>query len=68
MKNFLKVLRISIIITIIISILNIFVFGDGDYTLEGIVETIIICFIFSFQGFLYLAPVAGFGKLLDPSP
>ena len=48
MKNFLKVLRISIIITVIISILNIFVFGDGDYSLENIVETTVICFIFSF--------------------
>ncbi len=48
MKNFIKVLRFSIVITIVISILNIFVFGDGDYSFENIVETIIICFVFSF--------------------
>jgi len=37
-----------LIITIGIAILNIFVFGDGDYSLESMTQTLLISFIFSF--------------------
>lgn len=48
MKSFLKVLRISVLITIFVSILYIFVWGDGDYSMEGIIQKVTIAFIFSF--------------------
>ncbi|RNC90314.1 MAG: histidine kinase [Allomuricauda sp.] len=48
MKSFLKVLKISLFITIFVAILSIFVFGDGDYSMESIVSNVIIAFIFSF--------------------
>lgn len=48
MKSFLKVLKISIVITIFVAILSVFFFGDGDYALESITRTIVISFIFSF--------------------
>ncbi len=48
MWNFFKVLKISLIITVFVAILSIFIFGDGDYSLESIVRNTIIAFIFSF--------------------
>ena len=48
MKSFIKVVRISLVITIFVSILSIFVFGDGDYSYESIMRNIVIAFIFSF--------------------
>lgn len=48
MKSFLKVLKISLLITVIVAILNLFVFDSGDYSLSNILEQTIIAFIFSF--------------------
>ncbi len=48
MKGFLKILRLSIIITVIVAVLSIVVFGDGIYTLEYITQQVVISFIFSF--------------------
>jgi len=48
MKRFLKVIKISLLITIFVAILSIFVFGDGDYSFDSITRNIIISFIFSF--------------------
>lgn len=48
MKNFLKVLRFSLIITVFVAILSIFVFGDGDYSWENMVRQTVHAFIFSF--------------------
>jgi len=47
MKGFQKVLRFSIIITVFVAILSIFVFGNGDYSLDNITQQFIISFIFS---------------------
>lgn len=48
MKSFLKVLGLSLIITVFIAILSIFVFGNGDYSLEYITQQVVISFVFSF--------------------
>ncbi|KQC28723.1 2TM domain-containing protein [Flagellimonas eckloniae] len=48
MKNFLKVIKVSLLITIFVAILSIFIFGDGDYSYDSITRDIIISFIFSF--------------------
>ncbi len=48
MKGFLKVLRLSLIITVIVAVLSIFVFGDGIYTWEHITQQVVISAIFSF--------------------
>ncbi|MEO9511498.1 MAG: 2TM domain-containing protein [Flavobacteriaceae bacterium] len=48
MQNFLKVLKVSILITVLVAVLSIFVFGDGDYSYESITRDIVISFIFSF--------------------
>ncbi len=47
MKNFIKVLKVSLIITVFISLMNIFIFNDGDYSIENAIRQIIISFIFS---------------------
>lgn len=48
MNSFLKVIKISLLITIFVAILSIFVFGNGDYSFDSITREIIISFIFSF--------------------
>nr|WP_299069283.1 2TM domain-containing protein [uncultured Allomuricauda sp.] len=48
MKNFLKVIKVSLLITVFVAILSIFIFGDGDYSYDSITRDIIISFIFSF--------------------
>ncbi|MCL6272933.1 2TM domain-containing protein [Muricauda sp. 2012CJ35-5] len=48
MQNFLKVLKVSLLITVVVAILSLFVFGDGDYSLENIIRSVVIGFIFSF--------------------
>ncbi|AKA33852.1 2TM domain-containing protein [Flagellimonas lutaonensis] len=48
MKNFLKVLKVSLVITIFISLMNLFIFNDGDFSLENVLTQIILSFIFSF--------------------
>ncbi|MEX0315027.1 MAG: 2TM domain-containing protein [Allomuricauda sp.] len=48
MQNFIKVVKVSLLITVLVAILSIFVFGDGDYSFESIKRDIIISFIFSF--------------------
>lgn len=48
MQNFIKVVKVSLWITVFVAILSIFVFGDGDYSFDSIVRDIIISFIFSF--------------------
>lgn len=48
MKSFLKVLGLSLIITVFIAILSIFVFGNGNFSLEYITQQIVISFVFSF--------------------
>lgn len=47
MKSFLKIIKVSFLITIFVAILSIFVFGDGDYSSENIVQEVMIAFIFS---------------------
>ena len=49
MRKFLRVLRFSLIITLVVAILSIFVFGDGDYSLDSIIRDTVISFIFSFS-------------------
>ncbi|NQZ45365.1 MAG: 2TM domain-containing protein [Flavobacteriaceae bacterium] len=48
MGNFIKVLKVSLLITIFVSVLSIFIYGDGDYSLEAITRNVVIAFIFSF--------------------
>ncbi len=48
MKNFLKVLGLSLMITVVVAILSIFIFGNGNFSLEYITQQIVISFIFSF--------------------
>lgn len=48
MDNFLKVLKVSFLITIIIALLSILFFGNEDYSLSNITQQTIIAFIFSF--------------------
>ncbi|MEN1785166.1 MAG: 2TM domain-containing protein [Bacteroidota bacterium] len=48
MSSFSRVLRFSLIITIFVIVMNLFIFDDGDLSFESITETIIISFIFSF--------------------
>ncbi len=48
MQNFIKVVKVSLLIAIFVAILSIFVFGDGDYSFESIKRDIIISLIFSF--------------------
>lgn len=48
MKNFLKVLKVALIITVFISLMNLFIFTDGDYSFNAVMRQIIISFIFSF--------------------
>ncbi|MGW9686702.1 2TM domain-containing protein [Flagellimonas sp. 2504JD1-5] len=48
MQNFIKVVKVSLLITIVVAILSIFVFGNGDYSFDKILRDIIISFIFSF--------------------
>ncbi|WP_420602202.1 2TM domain-containing protein [Flagellimonas sp.] len=48
MQNFIKVVKVSLLITVLVAILSIFVFGDGDYSFDSITRNIIIGFIFSF--------------------
>ncbi|GMN09282.1 histidine kinase [Croceitalea sp. MTPC9] len=48
MKSFIKVLKVSILITVFISLMNLFIFTDGDYTIENVIRQIVISFIFSF--------------------
>ncbi len=48
MHNFIKVVKVSLLITAFVAILSIFVFGDGDYSFDSIIRDIIISFIFSF--------------------
>lgn len=48
MWSFIKVLKISFLITIFVAILSIFIFGDGDYSWESITRNTVIAFIFSF--------------------
>ncbi len=47
MNNFIKVLKVSLIITVFISLMNIFIFNNGDYGIENVIRQIIISFIFS---------------------
>jgi sensor histidine kinase YesM len=48
MKSFIKVLKVSLLITIIISLMNLFIFNDDGYDAENVLRQIIISFIFSF--------------------
>lgn len=48
MKNFVKILKVSLLITVVVAILSLFVFGNGDYSFDHIVQQVIISFIFSF--------------------
>ncbi|WP_350285379.1 2TM domain-containing protein [uncultured Croceitalea sp.] len=48
MWSFLKVLKISLVITVFVAILSIVVFGDGDYSFESITRNVVIAFVFSF--------------------
>nr|WP_298790589.1 2TM domain-containing protein [uncultured Allomuricauda sp.] len=48
MNNFIKVVKVSLLITAFVAILSIFVFGDGDYSFDSVIRDIIISFIFSF--------------------
>ncbi len=48
MKSLLKVLKVSLLITVFVSTLSIFVWGDGDYSMESIIRDVIISAIFSF--------------------
>ncbi len=48
MTNFLKVLRLSVIITVFVAILSLFFLSARDLSLENIIEESIIAFIFSF--------------------
>ncbi|PWL38446.1 histidine kinase [Flagellimonas aquimarina] len=48
MGSFLKVIKLSLLITIFIAILSIFVFGNGNFSFESITQQIVISFIFSF--------------------
>lgn len=48
MQNFIKVVKVSLLITVFVAILSIFVFGNGDYSFDSIRRDLIISFIFSF--------------------
>lgn len=48
MKNFIKVLKVSLLITVFISLMNLFIFNYGDLSMESVIRQIIISFIFSF--------------------
>ena len=48
MQNFIKVVKVSLLITVFVAILSIFIFGDGDYSFDSITRNIIISLIFSF--------------------
>lgn len=48
MKSFLKVLKVSLVITIFIALMNLFIFNDGNYSLENVLTQIAISFVFSF--------------------
>lgn len=48
MNSFIKVVKVSLLITAFVAILSIFVFGDGDYSFDSVIRNIIISFIFSF--------------------
>ena len=48
MKNFIKVLKVSLFITVFISLMNLFIFTEGDLSMENVIRQIIISFIFSF--------------------
>lgn len=48
MQNFIKVVKVSLLITVVVAILSIFVFGNGDYSYDSILRNIIISAIFSF--------------------
>jgi sensor histidine kinase YesM len=48
MKGFVKVLKVSLLITIIISLMNLFIFNDDGYDTENVLRQIIISFIFAF--------------------
>ena len=48
MKSFIKVLKVSLLITIIISLMNLFIFNDDGYDAEKVLRQIIISFIISF--------------------
>lgn len=48
MWSFIKVIKISLLITAFVAILSIFIFGNGDYSLESIIRNVIIAFVFSF--------------------
>ncbi len=47
MKSFIKVLKVSLLITIFISLMNLFIFTDGNYSVDNVIRQIIISFIFS---------------------
>ncbi|MDT0621969.1 2TM domain-containing protein [Croceitalea vernalis] len=48
MWSFVKVVKISLLITVFVAILSIFIFGNNDYSLESISRNLIIAFVFSF--------------------
>ncbi|MDT0607102.1 2TM domain-containing protein [Croceitalea rosinachiae] len=48
MWSFIKVVKISLLITVFVAIFSIFIFGDGDYSFESITRNVIIAFVFSF--------------------
>ncbi|SNZ00512.1 2TM domain-containing protein [Flagellimonas pacifica] len=48
MQNLIRVVKLSLLITVVVAILSIFIFGDSDYSFDGIIRNIIISFIFSF--------------------
>jgi hypothetical protein len=49
MKRFLTVLKWALAITLVVAIFDIGIYGNGDYSLEGISEQLLIDFIFSFS-------------------
>ncbi len=49
MKSFLKVLKFALVITVVVALFDIVIYGDGDYSFENITTHLIIDFIFSFS-------------------
>ena len=48
MKNFSKVLKISLIITVVIALMNLIIFNNGDFSMDNVLRQIILGFIFAF--------------------
>ncbi|MEM1257646.1 MAG: hypothetical protein AAGH81_03890, partial [Bacteroidota bacterium] len=49
MKRFLTVLKWALVITFVVAIFDIVIFGDGDYSWEHVSGQLLIDFIFSFS-------------------